>query len=86
MPDQKSATVPAPVVQKPSEVGRYVIVHSPQVERDTMLLDTVTGRTWQLQTLTYLVSDPLAWEPVPQLNTLEDREAIATLNGRKASH
>ncbi len=29
--------------------GRYVIVHSPHVQRDTVLLDTLTGKTWQLQ-------------------------------------
>lgn len=27
---------------------RYVIVHSPHMQRDTQLLDTTTGRTWQL--------------------------------------
>jgi hypothetical protein len=32
-------------------VGRYTIIHSPQVERDTMLLDTATGDTWQLVNL-----------------------------------
>lgn len=26
--------------------GRFVIVHSPHVRRDTMLLDTATGVTW----------------------------------------
>ena len=29
-------------------VGRFIIVHSPEIERDTTLLDTATGRTWQL--------------------------------------
>jgi hypothetical protein len=28
--------------------GRYQIIHSPQTERDTILLDTATGRSWQL--------------------------------------
>ena len=27
-------------------VGRFTIVHSPHVRRDTMLLDTATGVTW----------------------------------------
>lgn len=26
--------------------GRYVIVHSPHKQSDTVLLDTVTGKTW----------------------------------------
>jgi hypothetical protein len=29
--------------------GRYVVVHSPHVQRDTVLLDTATGKTWQIQ-------------------------------------
>jgi hypothetical protein len=66
-----------------AEVGRYVIVHSPHIERDTMLLDTVTGRTWVLESLSDLNDDPNAWEPVPQLNSQADRDAIVTLYGRK---
>lgn len=31
----------------PGTVGRYTITHSPN-ERGTQLLDTATGRTWQL--------------------------------------
>jgi hypothetical protein len=33
----------------PLPVGRYTIIHSPQVENDTMLLDTSTGHTWRLE-------------------------------------
>lgn len=29
-------------------VGRYTIIHSPHIQRDTVLLDTATGRTWGL--------------------------------------
>jgi hypothetical protein len=28
--------------------GRYQIVHSPHIQKNTMLLDTETGRTWSL--------------------------------------
>ena len=38
--DQKS---PAPL-----PTGRFAIVHSPHVERDTQLLDTWTGQSWLL--------------------------------------
>jgi hypothetical protein len=31
-----------------SEVGRYTIIHNPGGERDSKLVDTVTGRSWQL--------------------------------------
>lgn len=27
--------------------GRFVIVHSPHIQSDTVLLDTATGKTWQ---------------------------------------
>jgi hypothetical protein len=63
---QQAAVQPAP---KPSEVGRYVIVHSPQVERDTVLLDTLTGRTWVETEITDLPGKPVVWEPMPQLNS-----------------
>jgi hypothetical protein len=38
---EKIASVPAA-----PEIGRYVIVHSPAGYRDTVMLDTVTGKTW----------------------------------------
>jgi hypothetical protein len=44
--------------------GRYVIVHSPHVQRDTVLLDTVTGKTWQLQSHTFRESEPVVWTPM----------------------
>ncbi len=47
-----------------SAVGRYVIVHSPQVERDTILLDTVTGKTWERVEFTDMKGDPSGWEPM----------------------
>lgn len=55
-----------------SEVGRYTIIHSPHIEKDTMLLDTVTGQTWRLVVVTDSVGDPNAWEPVYRLDTLAD--------------
>ena len=75
-------TPPAPA-PKASEVGRYVIIHSPQAERDTILLDTVTGRTWSRVEVTDLVDEPPAWDPMPQLNSPQDIEAFAGIHGRK---
>lgn len=34
--------------QPRERVGRWSIIHSPHMARDTMLLDTATGNTWQL--------------------------------------
>ena len=45
-------------------IGRYTIIHSPEVERDTMLLDTATGRTWQLVQVGSGDNGALAWEAV----------------------
>lgn len=67
------------------EIGRYVIIHSPIVERDTMLLDTVTGRTWQLMQESDLNDEPLAWSPVPQLNSKEDMDLLIREYGLKPS-
>jgi hypothetical protein len=44
--------------------GRYVIVHSPHIQSNTMLLDTLTGKTWQLTKFVDREGEPVAWEPV----------------------
>jgi hypothetical protein len=76
---------PAPVASpKPSEVGRFVIVHSPEAERDTILLDTVTGRTWSRVEVTDITDEPPAWDPMPQLNSAKDLEALVAVHGSKA--
>lgn len=49
-------------------VGRWSIVHSPHVQRDTMLLDTATGDTWQLVQLGRADSDGLGWQYVGKLD------------------
>ncbi len=69
---------------KPSEIGRYAIIHSSQVERDTILLDTVTGRTWSRVEVTDLQGDPPAWDAMPQLNTDADWTALRTNHPPKA--
>ncbi len=60
-----------------------MIVHSAEVERDTILLDTVTGRTWSRVQVTDLVDDPPAWDPMPQLNSPQDIEALQAVHGSK---
>jgi len=60
----------------PPQVGRYVIVHSAEVERDTILLDTATGRTWSRVEVSDLTNDPAAWDPMPQLNAPADLAAL----------
>jgi hypothetical protein len=62
-----------------SQVGRFVIVHSPQIERDTVLLDTVTGKTWTQVELTDLEESPTAWEPMARR---DDEGEMAILRAR----
>lgn len=60
---------------KPAEVGRYTVVHSPHVESDTILLDTATGDTWQLQVESggNLIWEALKKSPPPlDLSSFED--------------
>jgi hypothetical protein len=76
------STPPAPAA-KASEIGRYVIVHSPEAEQDTILLDTVTGRTWSRVEVTDVVDEPPAWDPMPQLNSPQDIEALRAVHGSK---
>lgn len=60
--------------------GRYVVVHSPHVQRDTILLDTATGRTWQLQ------SDPTRdaffWVPLARADNTPEMQAWLKANPR----
>jgi hypothetical protein len=91
-PPQKQAQAPAPppisvsVPTAPaSEIGRYIIIHSPQVERDTVLLDTKTGQTWQLVELQDLTDSPVAWQPMVRLDTSADYEMMRALHPPKGS-
>ena len=52
--------------------GRYVIVHSPHIQRDTVLLDTVTGKTWQMQTDSSREGDPVVWTPLARTDNLAE--------------
>lgn len=63
--------------QKHSELGRFVIVHSQHNEADTILLDTVTGQTWSRVQVTDITDQPVAWSPMPQLNSATDLAHLA---------
>lgn len=78
------AAVTAPAPATPSEVGRYVIVHSPHIERDTVLLDTETGQTWQLSQLTDINGEPTVWVPMNRMDTSDDWNKVIAQYGRKS--
>lgn len=70
---------PAVAQQKPglnggTEVGRYQIIFNPQVRADTFLLDTATGRIWQLTRFTDLKQEPSAWLYMSRLDN--DQEVV----------
>lgn len=44
--------------------GRYVIVHSPHIQSDTVLLDTATGKTWVLRQDSSRQGDLVGWVPM----------------------
>ena len=58
------------------QVGRYVIVHSPQIERDTVLLDTATGKTWEAVTFTNLEDAPTAWRPMARTDDADEMHQL----------
>lgn len=55
---------PKQAAQSNAEVGRWTIIHSPHIQRDTMLVDTVSGHTWQLVRNGSADDAPLVWERI----------------------
>jgi hypothetical protein len=45
-------------------VGRYTIIHSPLLERDTVLIDTATGKTWSQVVYKNHEGEPVVWQPM----------------------
>lgn len=76
---------PAPAVQPPptppSEIGRYQIIFSPHVERDTFMLDTQTGKIWQLTQYTDLNGQPTVWQYMDRIDSFQDLGAFAAATG-----
>jgi hypothetical protein len=52
--------------------GRFQIFYSPHGARDTFLLDTQTGRVWQLTSFSYLDGEPVAWDLMTRIDNKED--------------
>ena len=61
-----------PTPQPSTSQGRYVIVFSPLARADTFLLDTQTGRVWQLTTYTDVVGEPRVWKNMARIDTEAD--------------
>jgi hypothetical protein len=56
----QSSKPPQPAIQSGTN-GRYQIVMNPEFARNTFLLDTQTGKIWQLTQFSDLEDDPMAW-------------------------
>jgi hypothetical protein len=63
--------------------GRYQIIISPQVARNTFLLDTATGRVWQLGVYSDLKDDPTAWIIMPRIDDDSDLSRLVKEHGTK---
>jgi hypothetical protein len=65
--------------------GRFRIFFSPHARADTYLLDTQTGKVWQLTQFTGLNGEPTAWVPMSRLENSEDQAAFVRAHGGKRS-
>ena len=74
----------SPSPSSPQAVGRYQIVINPQARADTFMLDTETGRIWQLTKYTDLEGDPTIWELQDRANSLDELLAWGKLHKSKA--
>ena len=71
------------VPQSQAISGRYQIITSPVVARNTFLLDTQTGKIWQLTQFTNLKDEPMAWMIQPRLDTELEQTKWAISQGFK---
>jgi hypothetical protein len=68
----------------PIPQGRYQIVISPHAARDTFLLDTETGRVWQLTMFSFLNDEPVVWNVMPRIDNDDDYAKVVRDHGRKS--
>lgn len=52
----------------PIQNARFQIFFNPNVRADTFLLDTQTGKVWQLTQLTDVKGDPTVWNRMDRLD------------------
>lgn len=58
-----------PTPRAPEQYGRYVITFSPFARADTFLLDTETGKVWQLTKFTDLEGEPLVFKYLERVDS-----------------
>jgi hypothetical protein len=62
---------------------RYQIVFSPHGARDTFMIDTATGRVWQLTKYSFLNDEPVAWEHMERIDGDADYKRFVAAWGKK---
>jgi hypothetical protein len=63
----------------------FVFFFSPHARADTYLVDTQTGKVWQLTQFTDLNGEPTAWSPMSRIDSSDDQAAFVRAHGAKRS-
>jgi hypothetical protein len=63
--------------------GRYQIIINPQARTDTFLLDTATGRVWQLVKYGDLNDEPSVWQQMNRIDNDADLKKLQKERGFK---
>lgn len=58
----------APQLNAPVQSGRFQIFFSPHARGDTFLVDTQTGKVWQLIKFTDVRGEPTVWDRMDRLD------------------
>jgi hypothetical protein len=66
-----------------TENGRFTIVVSPHARADTFLVDTASGKVWQLVKYTDLAGEPTVWDYMARVDNVADSQRILDAYGRK---
>jgi len=61
--------------------GRFVIMFSPLVRADTFLLDTATGKIWQMVQMSDVKGEPKAWEFMDRVDDFKAESAFIAAHG-----
>lgn len=59
----------APERRAPDQYGRYVVTFSPFARADTFLVDTQTGKVWQLTKFSDLQGEPLVFKNLDRIDS-----------------
>lgn len=75
------AIAPQQAAERPATAGpgRYTIAMSPQGRAGPLLLDTQTGRVWQLRDFPGLEGNPTAWQ---EMTIIDDKAGMGITTGQ----